>query len=546
MENISNKNIEKLIDAIKSLDERIEHIEKHIRLEREAPVEELDSVIDKARSTEEKEDALEYAIGGGWFAKMGIVVLSFGILLLLSTPYENTVSYLPSLIGFVIAGLILGGSFAIRNSYSQISGYLLGGSIILVYFSVLRLHFFGAEATITSLPLIIAALLIVSGIHFFVALKRNSIHFTYWSLLLGYTTALISDSAFFIFALIIAISSVAVYLRLKREWINLIFFGIFFSCLTHFMWFINNPFLGKPIEAVSLPVNLLFILCYAVIFALSNILRQNDKEENYFVTAASFLNAGSAYALLLLTTYLSPFEYSGIYHLLGAIVFMALAVTFWVKEQSKLSTFVYAMTAYIALSFAIINLFSGSEIFILLCWQSFLVVSTAVWFKSKLIIVTNFIIYVCVFIAYLIAVQTVSLISISFGIVALLSARILNWKKEELELQTEQMRNAYLISALFIIPYALYHSLPVNIVSYSWLAVSLVYYWLSRLLNNKKYRWMSLATLLMTVVYVLIFGITTDETVDRILSLIVLGIILLLMSLIYTKKKTKESEVKLK
>lgn len=545
MENISNKNIENLIDAIKSLDERMGRIEKHIKHESDSSVAELNSVIDKERSTKEKEDALEYAIGGGWFAKMGIVALSIGILFLLSTPYEHAASYLPSLIGLFIAGFILGGSIIIRNSYSQISGYLLGGSIILIYFSVMRLHFFGAEATITSLPVIVALLLIVTAIHLFVALKRNSIHFAYWSLLLGYTTALISDSAYFIFALIIVISSVAVYLRLRREWLNLIFFGIFFSYLTHFMWLINNPFLGKPIEAVSLPLNLLFILSYAVIFALGNILRQNDKEENYFVTAASFLNAGSAYALLLLTTYLSPFEYSGIYHLLGAIVFIALAVTFWVKEKSKLSTFVYAMTAYVALSFAIINLFTGSDIFILLCWQSLVVVSTAVWFRSKLIIVSNFVIYVFVFIAYLISVQTVSLVSASFGVVALLSARILNWKKEQLELQTEQMRNAYLIVALLVIPYALYHSLPVNYVSYAWVAVALIYYWLSNLLKNRKYRWMSLATLLMTVVYVLIFGITTEETTDRILAFLVLGVILLLMSLIYTKKKTKESEVKL-
>jgi hypothetical protein len=220
---------------------------------------------------------------------------------------------------------------------------------------------------------------------------------------------------------------------------------------------------------------------------------------------------------------------------------MALAVTFWVKEKSKWSTFIYAMTAYAALSFAIINLFSGSDIFILLCWQSLVVVSTAVWFRSKLIIVTNFVIYAVIFIAYLIAVQHVSLVSISFGIVALLSARILNWKKEVLELQTEQMRNAYLIAALLIIPYALYHSLPAVYVSYTWVAVALIYYWLSNLLNNKKYRWMSLATLLMTVIYVLIFGITTEETMDRILAFIVLGVVLLMMSIIYTRKRTKNS-----
>ncbi|MBM4175000.1 MAG: DUF2339 domain-containing protein [Ignavibacteria bacterium] len=539
MENISNKNIEKLIDAIKSLDERIERIEKHIKYDSESSISELETSVEDTKTAEEKEEALEYAIGGSWFAKMGIVVLSIGILFFLSTPYENTASYIPSLIGFLIAGIIFGGSFAMRSAYPQISGYLLGGSIILVFFSVMRLHFFGAEKTVSSLAVIVVLLLLVTAIHMLVALKRDSIHFAYWSLLLGYATALISDYAYFIFIMILAMSTIAVYLRLKKDWSNLLFFGIFFSYLTHFLWFLNNPFFGRAIEGVNLPLNLLFILCYAVIFASGNIFRKNGVDENYFVTTASFLNAGSSFALLLLVTYLAPFEYSGIYHLIGSLVYMALAVTFWVREKSKMSTFVYAMTAYVALSFAIIYLFDKSEIFILLCWQSLLVVSTSVWFRSKLIIVTNFVIYIGVFIAYLIAVQDVSLVSISFGIVALLSARILNWKKEELELHTEQMRNAYLIAALLIIPYALYHSFPANYVSYTWLAVGLLYYWFSRLLDNKKYRWMSLATLLMTVVYVFVFAITTSETVDRILAFVILGIILLLMSLIYTKKKLK-------
>ncbi len=536
MENISNKNIEKLIETIQKLDERIERIEKHIKYEDDSTVAESEAVIPKAKTAEE-EDALEYAIGGGWLAKIGIVVLTFGVLFLLSTPYEGVTPYLPSLIGLLIAGTVAVGSYFTRNLYQQVSGYLLGVSIIILYFSVIRLHFFGAESAVASLPIIVALLLLVTGIHLALALKRDSVHFTYWSLLLGYTTALISDSALIIFTLIIVLSTLAVYLRLKRDWVNLIFFSLFFSYLTHFLWFINNPFLGRQIEPISFPLHLLFILLYAFIFSFGSILRKDPKEENYFVSASSFLNAGSSYALILISTYLSPFEHSGIYHLIAALVYMAIAVTFWVREKSKMSTFFYAMTAYVSLSVAIISIFSGSDIFILLCWQSLLVVSTAVWFRSKLIIVSNFIIYVIVFIAFLIAVQTVSLVSASFGVVALFSARILNWKKEQLELQTEQMRNAYLISALLVIPYALYHSLPANYVSYTWLAVGLLYYWFSRLLNNKKYRWMSLATLLMTVVYVFIFGITTSETFDRILAFIVLGIILLLMSLIYTKKK---------
>ena len=170
-----------------------------------------------------------------------------------------------------------------------------------------------------------------------------------------------------------------------------------------------------------------------------------------------------------------------------------------------------------------------------MCWQSLLVISTAVWFRSKFIIVANFIIYAIIFVAYLAVEGKVDLISISFGIVALLSARVLNWKKDRLELKTEQMRNAYLLSALFIIPYALYFAMPESLISVSWIVVAIVYYILSLILKNKKYRWMALLTLLLTVGYVFIIGITNSDPTYKIVSFIALGTVLIVVSLTYTK-----------
>jgi hypothetical protein len=92
------------------------------------------------------------------------------------------------------------------------------------------------------------------------------------------------------------------------------------------------------------------------------------------------------------------------------------------------------------------------------------------------------------FFGYLIVAESAGGISLSFGIVALISARILNWKKDQLELKTEQMRNAYLLSALFIIPYALYQMFPAGYVSLSWIAIAIIYYFLSIILKNVKYR----------------------------------------------------------
>ena len=88
-------------------------------------------------------------------------------------------------------------------------------------------------------------------------------------------------------------------------------------------------------------------------------------------------------------------------------------------------------------------------------------------------------------------------------------------------------------------PYSLYHIVAEKYVIISWLAVSLIYYILSRLLNNTKYRWLALFTLLLTVGYILIIGIVKLEPAYRILSFIVLGVVLLTTSLMYSRIKSR-------
>ena len=101
------------------------------------------------------------------------------------------------------------------------------------------------------------------------------------------------------------------------------------------------------------------------------------------------------------------------------------------------------------------------------------------------------------------------------------------------------MRNSYLFIALLIIPYALYNVLPSGFVGLSWLAVAIIYYALSVILKNKKYRWMALLTLLLTVFYVLILGISSSSSALKIISFLILGIVLILLSIIYARNKLK-------
>src|SRR3989339_22815 len=131
------------------------------------------------------------------------------------------------------------------------------------------------------------------------------------------------------------------------------------------------------------------------------------------------------------------------------------------------------------------------------------------------------------------------LFHLRFGIVALTSARILNWNKDRLELNTEQMRNVYLISAFFALPYTFSFTVPEYFISISWIALAVVYYTLSLVLNNRKYRWMSIYTFLLTLVYVAVIGLTSHDNTYKIISFLALGVTLIAISIIYTKRKVK-------
>jgi len=543
-----NSSLDEIVRFLVKLDERISNIEARLRIASlEEPYIEKEEVQKTLEIKENisREDNLEYRIGQFWFAKVGIVVLIIGLAFLLTLPYENSPSAFPTILGYFLSGGLIALSQYWRKNFPHISGFILGGGFVLSFFTTLRLYYFSSNPTVTNLNLEIILLLIISGLTLIYSVKKGSVYLTAVSLTLGYLTAMVSDLPYFIFLMLVLLSSLVVYFTLKYKWNYLIIYGIIITYFIHLIWFFNNPLLGKPLQPVSNPgFNVIFLLIYASVFYLGNILRDKSISENINVVLITALNTAGAYSIFLLITLTTTHSYVGFYHLLASILFLTFSIIFWIREKSRLSTFIIAMFGYLALSVAIIIQFPVPNFFIWLCWQSLLVVSTAVWFRSKFIVVTNFIIYLLVLIAYLAMEGKIDAVSISYGIVALLSARVLNWKKDRLELRTEYMRNAYLIIALFIIPYALFNFIPGGLVSISWVALAFLYYILSLLLKNKKYRWMAILTLLLTVVYVFILGITSEDFTYKIISFLVLGVVLVTVSLIYARSKSKTDTAK--
>lgn len=534
---VSNSLIEELINTVNRIERRLTEVESALNLEREKP--EPETVTETAHKKDEEDDSLELAIGEFWFAKIGILAFLFGMFFLITQPLDSLPPLLPAVIGFILSLALIFIPEIFLKSFKYISGFLIGGGTSLLYLTTLRLHFFGAEPIVTSRFFLIILLLVVSALTTGIAIKRKSIYLIALAELLFMMTALITEVPWLIFIMLMAISISVVQFSLKFKSSYLLVFGIIFTCLTHCLWFVNNPLLGHSFQVVmGFQYNLIFLLSYLLIYGIGSLMLIKDKKQELDELFITIMNASLGYGSFLLISILSEMKNLGVVHLSAFVILILLAILFWTQERSRFGSFIYAMFAYAALSAAIIASYREPAFYILLCWQSIVVISTALWFRSKFIIVANVFIFAGILLSYLINVKVIGIEGVSFGFAALISARILNWQKTRLELTTNYIRLAYLIMAFFILPYVLYQVLPSSFVGLSWAGLALLYYLMSRLLENKKYRMMAVSTLILTSLYLAAFGITSSDITYKIISFLAVSIILLIISVMYTKMRT--------
>jgi len=536
-----NEKINQIINYLENIESRISRLES--RLDIDPPSAESDIKLSPnfSNSLSVNTDSLENEIGQFWFAKAGTVILIIGLIFLLTFPYQNLPSAFPGIAGYLFAGVLFLLSHYWRDSLKFLSQYIFGSALLLLFFSTLRLHYFGKNPVIESITLEIIFLVLITVLHLIISYKRKSVYLTALGITFVAVTALISNNFYSLFILLLILSSFIVFLKLKYVWNGIFIYGIIIVYLTGLIWVINNPFIGNQLELQNPPfLYVISLLLYAAIFTSGNLLRLNKKTEDPTVIVSTILNCFMSYALFFFITLLKFNEVFALSNLAASIIFLSLSILFWLREESKYSTFIYSMLGYLALSVAIISQFPKPDFFIWLCWQSLIVISTAIWFRSKIIIVANFIMYLIIFFTYLVLADKISAVTLGFGIVALVSARILNWKKDRLDLKTEVMRLFYLGAAFFIFPYALYYIVPKEYISLSWTIAAVFYYTVSVILKNKKYRWMAILTFLLTVIYILLIGTTGNESIYRIISFIVLGFVLLIISIFYGKMKSKK------
>lgn len=540
--------ISELLAKVNLLEQRIDKIEGQFEIAVQRMVsaqparhqtEHADNVVEEEMLVDKgliESNIFEYGLA--WF---GSLVLLFGIVFLSNFARNYLNGPLASLVGYSAVAGVFFLSWYLRNSFTHLSFMLNLSAHLLVYYITLRLFFFIDQPVIPVKGIVLFMLFLALGVQCYYAIRRHSELIAVLALILSLATALFADAAYVSLPLIILTAGFSVFLFIRHGWWRLMLITIVLVYASQSIWLLNNPVMGNPIGAFAThPFNLLSLFIYGTIFSIVPVIKQNDKFPSGIYPATILIN-GMSFSVVLLFVIASFYENS--YVLIFAMISaLCLVYSIFLKFRTNrvFDPAFYAIYSFMALSVAVYGYSKLPDALWLLALQSLLVVSWALWFRSKIIVVMNTILFIGIMIFYMAFYPPVDKVNFAFVITAFISARIINWKKERLTLKTEMIRNTYLIALFITMLFALYHVVPKQYVTLSWTCAAVFYFVMSLILRNIKYRWMAITTVLFTGFYLFFVDFSNLETGYRVLAFLFLAVISLGASLYFTKKVRKK------
>jgi hypothetical protein len=544
-----NPNIQpdEIFARLNSLESRISKLEgklsknKHLVDYQSIESEEADVPFYRKISAVESDDAMESKIGEYGLSWLGNIVLLFGIIFLLQYVQNIASPMISVVVGYVIVtGVFLLTSY-LRKSFIYMAYMFNITGHLLLYYVTMRLHFFSSNPVLADKVIVIFLLLILAGIQIYFTIRRKSETFGVITLILLSVTAVISDSTHIMLPITTVIAVTAVVFFFRNAWWRLLFVSHFLVYITFLFWFLNNPFMGHPLQViVNHQLCYLYIFAIAAIYSMVTLIKNEDLYPGSTVLAAVIIN-GLGFSFLIMITTLSFFisNYNWIFLSVSAFC-IAFSIYLKYKSLLKATPSLYALYSFVALSIAFYGFYKLPGTFLLLAVESLLVLSMALWYRSKLIVVMNLGLFLMILTVYMIMNGKTDGINFTFAAVALISARVMNWQKERLEIQTELLRNIYLISTFCLVLFALYQAIPDKYVTLSWIAAAVFYFVVSIILKNKKYRWMALFTFIASALHIFVVDLAQIELIFKILAFLVLAVISIIISIYYNKKIKKQ------
>ena len=536
----------KIERRLKSLETRLSRLESVLIIqERENPdysEEQVQPVVVSLNSerTDEEEKGLESQIGQFGLAWLGNIVLLFGIIFL--TQYLMIQGYrFPSVIlGYLAALSIFFLSNYLKRTNLHLSFMFKMNAEVLLFYVTLRLHFFSAMPILSNKTISVILLLFLIALQAYLSIRDKSQAFAALFVIFALTTGIICDTAPLILSLVALAAAGSVYSFYRFNWKPLLVVTIILCYISSFVWLLGNPIMGHPMKLIA--GQNLGVICFfglGAVFSTVLLFRSKDQSADDFLTGVTFVN-GILYSLLLVFIVIGFFSknYVGLFSAL-TICCLTYSIFLHSKYEWNFASAFYALYGFMAMSISFHGLLGFPRVYLLLAVQSLVVVSMALWFRNRLIAIMNSLLFLMIMITYLISSKSINNVNYSFALIALVSARIINWKKSRLHIETDLMRNLYLIEGFFIVLYALYHAVPKQFITLSWTIAALLYFLLSFVLKNVKYRYMALGTMICSAFYLFLVDLAHIELIYRVLALLFLAAISIGISIYYSNRVKK-------
>jgi hypothetical protein len=539
--------LEKIERRLKSLETRLAQLESAFVIpvsekmkSSEEYVQTPEQLFNSQNITEEEEKGLESQIGQFGLAWLGNIVLLFGIIFLTQYLMIQKYRFISVILGYLAALSIYFISNYLKKTNVHLSFIFKMNAQVLLFYLTLRLHFFSAAPILSNKTISVLLLFFLIGLLAYLSIRDKSQGFASLFMIFALTTGIVCDAALFILPLIALATCGAVYYYYRFRWAPLLIVTIILSYISAFIWLLGNPVIGHPMKLIAEQHSgVIYFLGLGAVFSTTLLFRNKDKSEDDFLTGVTLVN-GILYSILLIFIVLGFYSKNYVVLFSGlTLCCLVYSIVLHSRYDWNFASAFYALYGFMAMSIAFHGLLGFPRVYLLLAVQSLVVVSMALWFRNRLIVVMNSILFLMILLTYLISSKSINEVNYSFTLISLVSAGIINWKKSRLQIKTDMLRNLYMFEGFFMMLIALLHAVPKQFVTFSWTMAALFYFLISLLLKNIKFRYMALGTMICSAFYLFIIDLERIELIYRVLALLFLAAISIGISIYYTNRGKK-------
>jgi len=538
--------LEKISKRLQAIELRLSKLESAVSISEKDPfyypedqVASIKSSVSSVTSDED-EKGLESQIGRFGLAWIGNIVLLFGIIFLTQYLINLNHQYLSAVLGYLAAAAIFFLAEYIKKTNTHLAFMFKMNAQVLLFYISIKLHFFSASPVISDKSISLILLLLIISFQTYVSIRNKSQSFAVLAVIFTITAAILSDTTHFMLPLLTLISAVTVYFLYRYKWEPLIIVTILLSYITYFLWLFGNPLMGHPMGYVAdQQMGVIYLFGMGAIYSIVILFRNKCESTDDFLAGVTFTN-GIMFTLLLLLVVLKFYSSSYVFiFALITICCLIYSTIIHMKSNWNFASAFYALYGFMALSIALYGIYGFPKVYLLLSVQSLIVVTMALWFRNRLIVVMNSLLFLTILLIYFVSSDSITSVNFSFALIALISARVINWKRDRLKIETDLIRNLYMIEGFLMMLYALSHGVPKQFVTLSWTAAALLYFGVGYLLKNVKYRYMALGTMICAAVYLFLVDLARIEIIYRVLALLSLAAISIGISIYYTNRIKK-------